>query len=97
VTVYYNITPADHDLVRIVAEFREPIESTTKNPVRLDPNCKSRRALQAESYDLKGAKLELVIVDGFCSDYEKNQVSKPCSAGQSFKIRNNLFVNLKKT
>jgi len=52
VTVYYNIEPANHDLVRIVGEFAESIETTTKNPIRLDPNCKSRKTLLAESYDL---------------------------------------------
>lgn len=72
--MYYNIAPADHDLVRIVREFSESIETTTKNPIRLDPNCSSRKTLLAESYDLKGAKLDLVIVEGFCSDFEKNQV-----------------------
>jgi hypothetical protein len=62
-------------LVRIVREFSDPIESTTKNPIRLDPNLKSRKAILSESYDLKGAKLDLTIVEGFCSDYEKIQAS----------------------
>ena len=75
-TVYYNIEPSNHDLVRIVREFSDPIETTTKNPIRLDPSCKSRKAILAESYDLKGAKLDLVIVDGFCSDFDRNQVGK---------------------
>ena len=72
VTVYYNVEPSNHDLVRIIREFQEPIESTTKNPIRLDPNLNSRRAMLSESYELKGAKMDLVIVDGFCSDHEKS-------------------------
>ena len=76
VTVYYNIEPANHDLARIVQEFSEAIESTTKNPIRLDPNLKSRKAMLSDTYELKGAKLDLTIVDGFCSDFEKTTVNE---------------------
>merc|ERR1712029_495374 len=34
VTVYYDIQPAGHDLVRIISDHQEYIETTTKNPIR---------------------------------------------------------------
>jgi len=70
VTLYYDISPADHDLVRVVADHQETIETTTKNPVRkAAAGSAAGNLLAEESYELKGAKMKLKIVKGFCSDH----------------------------
>ncbi len=71
VTVYYEVKPATHDLCRVIEAYREPIESTTKSPIR---PAKSRsggsgKEIAKDSCDLKGAKMELTITEGFCSGF----------------------------
>ena len=61
VTMFYDISPSNHDLLRVVKAHQDYIESTTKNPIR--PNQGKRAA--DETYELKGAKLSLAIERGF--------------------------------
>lgn len=57
--------------MRVVKEFSETIEQTTRNPIRFDSKLESQKALISESYDLKGAKLEVVLVQGSCNENGK--------------------------
>merc|ERR1719187_397595 len=64
VTMYYTVTPQDHNLTKIITKFSDYIQTSSKTPVRpLSTEPKSH--LKKESYDLKGAKLELVVTQGF--------------------------------
>jgi len=68
VTMYYTVTPQDHNLAKIITKFSDYIQTSSKTPVRplkTDP----KTSLKRESYDLKGAKLELVVVHGFPPGY----------------------------
>jgi hypothetical protein len=49
-----------------VKEFSEIIEQTTRNPIRFDPKLDDQKPLISESYELKGAKLEVVLVKESC-------------------------------
>jgi isoleucyl-tRNA synthetase len=67
VTVWYD---AGNDLSRVIEQFKESIETTTKSPIR--PTVSKSGAgkeIARESYDMKGANMELVITVGFCSDF----------------------------
>jgi len=66
VTVYYDIQPAGHDLVRIISDHQEYIETTTKNPIRTGANPKKDKQIAEKSYELKGAKMILSVAKGFC-------------------------------
>ena len=64
VTMYYTVTPQDHNLAKIITKFSDYIQTSSKTPVRplkTDP----KTSLKRESYDLKGAKLEFVVMHGF--------------------------------
>jgi len=68
VTMYYKVTPQDHNLSKIITKFSDYIQTSSKTPIRpmtTDP----KTSLKKESYDLKGAKLELVVVHGFPPGY----------------------------
>ena len=64
VTMFYTVTPKDHHLAAVITKFSEYIQSSSKTPVVPFASC-SRPQLKQESYDLKGAKLELVVTHGF--------------------------------
>ena len=59
VTVQYSVEPSTHDLVRVIKEHRDYIESSTKNSMTLDSV--SGAMLISEDYELKGAKMSLKI------------------------------------
>merc|ERR1711963_211658 len=63
VTMMYTVTPADHHLAKVITKFSEYIQTSSKTPLKLltsqPGNC-----IRRESYDLKGAKLELVVTPG---------------------------------
>merc|ERR1719290_697942 len=68
VTMFYTVTPQDHNLAKIITKFSDYIQTSSKTPVRplkTDP----KTSLKRESYDLKGAKLEFVVVHGFPPGY----------------------------
>jgi len=68
VTMYYTVTPQDHNLAKIITKFSDYIQSSSKTPVR-SLKTEPKTSLKKESYDLKGAKLELVVVHGFPPGY----------------------------
>merc|ERR1719481_2480556 len=68
VTMYYTVTPQDHNLAKIITKFSDYILSSSKTPVR-SLKTEPKTSLKKESYDLKGAKLELVVVHGFPPGY----------------------------
>ncbi len=59
VVVRYVVEPATHDLVRIIDQHREYIETSTKNPMVMDKQ--DGELLVSEDYELKGAKMKLEI------------------------------------
>ncbi len=69
VTVYYSLsgTGAD-DLRRVIGDFQENVESTTKSPIR-PMGGDGAKGLAEETFDMKGPKMHLKIVKGFCSDF----------------------------
>jgi len=76
VTVFYTIKPQDHMLAQVVAEYHDYIETSTNTPLR--QGSAKGKVLKKEQYDLKGAKMELVIVGGFPSDYSGGSSSNGC-------------------
>jgi len=72
VTAYYEVNPPSHDLSRIIEEYSESIESTTKSPVRgMGSRPSGGKVIVEDKYELKGAKLAIVLVGGFPSNYSK--------------------------
>jgi len=67
VTMYYSITPKDHKLTKIVNKFSDYIETSSKTPIRSSES--SAAEINREAYELKGAKLELVVRKGFPPGY----------------------------
>lgn len=59
VVVQFTVEPIGHDLSRVISEHKEYIEVATKNPMRSD--AQPGDVLIVEEYELKGAKLTLVI------------------------------------
>ena len=54
VTLYYKVSPAGDDLLRVINEYVEYIETSTKNPVVLDSAESNQNKIIEEHYDLKG-------------------------------------------
>ena len=54
VTLYYKVSPAGDDLLRVINEYVEYIETSTKNPVVLDSAKSNQNKIIEEHYDLKG-------------------------------------------
>ncbi len=69
VTVYYSLGQKDDNLGRIINEFKEAIESTTKSPIRPLALKQGGTKIVEENFDVKGYKLGLLITEGFCSDF----------------------------
>lgn len=67
VTMYYSITPKDHKLTKIVSKFSDYIETSSRTPIRSSES--SAAEINREAYELKGAKLELVVRKGFPPGY----------------------------
>ena len=65
VTMYYTVTPKDHNLAKIITKFSYYIQTSSKTPSETSP----KSSLKKESYDLKGAKLDLVVTQGFPPGY----------------------------
>ncbi len=71
VTVHYSLEgKGSADLERVINEFRDAIESTTKSPIRpLSAKNAGQAKVVEETFSLKEMKLKLEIVQGFCSDF----------------------------
>lgn len=78
VTLYFK---GNDTLAKIVKEFQEPIEATTKSPIRPMPSKIPTKEIARESFDLKGSKLELAIAEGFCKDYARASTSAGSGSG----------------
>uniref|UniRef100_T1J3R6 Isoleucine--tRNA ligase, cytoplasmic n=1 Tax=Strigamia maritima TaxID=126957 RepID=T1J3R6_STRMM len=63
VIVYYNATPSEN-LHRIIRNFQDYIESTTKAPMKLLPLPANSTIITNELQQLKGVDLDLTIVGG---------------------------------
>jgi len=68
VTMYFTVTPKEHSLAKIITKFSDYIQTSSKTPVRPQISA-PKTSLKKESYDLKGAKLELVVTQGFPPGY----------------------------
>merc|ERR1719228_2535939 len=60
VTIMYTVTPSDHYLAGVITKFSEYIQTSSKTPLQLLTS-PVKDCLKKESYDLKGAKLELNV------------------------------------
>ena len=69
VTMFFTVSPADHSLARVISEYTDYIQSSSKTPLRPLPSPSPSCSLSKEQYDLKGAQLELVVVKGFPAGY----------------------------
>jgi len=74
VTMFYTVTPKDHSLASIITKYSEYIQTSSKTPVRL-LTTPPKSSLKNELYDLKGAKLELVVAPGFPAGYSSGSPS----------------------
>ena len=79
VTMYYTVTPKDHNLAKIITKFSYYIQTSSKTPSETSP----KSSLKKESYDLKGAKLDLVVTQGFPPGYSSGSPAPPGSAPAS--------------
>jgi len=79
VTMYYTVTPKDHNLAKIITKFSDYIQTSSKTPVR-PLTAPPKSSIKDESYDLKGAKLELVVTQGFPPGYSSGS---PAPAGSA--------------
>merc|ERR1719318_2227777 len=82
VTMYYTVTPEDHNLAKIITKFSDYIQTSSKTPVR-PLKTPPKSSLKKESYDLKGAKLDLVVTQGFPPGYSSGSPAPPGSAPAS--------------
>ena len=78
VVMQYTVTPKDHYLASVITKFSDYIQTSSKTPLQLQTS-QAAKVLKSESYDLKGAKLELHVVPG--DNFSSSTVSK--SASQS--------------
>jgi len=69
VTMFFTISPANHNLSKIVGEYLDYIQSSSKTPLRPLPSSPPSSYLNKEEYELKGAKLTLTVSKGFPADY----------------------------
>ena len=72
VTLYYQVNPKEHDLLRVINDHVYYIETSTKNPLVLETPGNLTEKLAEEKYELKGAELTLSLVKGFHKDGFKN-------------------------
>merc|ERR1712066_527125 len=63
VRLLYSVTPADHHLATVIKKFSDYIQTSSKTPVQ-PLTSQPSHCIKRESYDLKGAKLELVVTPG---------------------------------
>merc|ERR1711963_252473 len=75
VTMMYDVSPADHHLAKVITKFSEYIQTSSKTPLKLLTS-PVKDCLKKESYDLKGAKLELNVTGSVAP-------SKPASKSSS--------------
>ena len=70
VTVYFSLEgKGSTQLEKIISEFREAIETTTKSPIRPLLGGEAGKLLVEDTFPLKETKLNLKIIEGFCSDF----------------------------
>jgi len=74
VTMFYTVTPSDHSLANIITKFSDYIQTSSKTPIR-SLTTLPKSSLKKESYDLKGAKLDLVVTPGFPPGYTSGSPS----------------------
>merc|ERR1719186_1510380 len=79
VTMFYTVTPSDHSLASIITKFSDYIQTSSKTPIR-SLTTPPKSSLKNECFDLKGAKLELVVTPGFPPGYTSGSPSPTGSA-----------------
>merc|ERR1712012_1418672 len=63
VTMMYTVSPEDHYLAGVISKFSDYIQTSSKTPLKLLTSA-PKQSIKKESYDLKGAKLELTVTPG---------------------------------
>merc|ERR1712029_647130 len=59
----YTVSPEDHYLAGVISKFSDYIQTSSKTPLKLLTSA-PKQSIKKESYDLKGAKLELTVTPG---------------------------------
>merc|ERR1712111_288587 len=59
----YNVSPKDHYLAEVITKFSEYIQTSSKTPLKMMTS-QPKDCIKKESYELKGAKLELHVTPG---------------------------------
>merc|ERR1719189_3498439 len=62
VTMLYSVTPKDHYLAGVISKFSDYIQTSSKTPLKI--LSQPTTCIKKESYELKGAKLELQVTPG---------------------------------
>ena len=62
VTMLYTVTPKDHYLAGVITKFSDYIQTSSKTPLKI--LSQPTTCIKKESYELKGAKLELQVTPG---------------------------------
>merc|ERR1712107_541473 len=63
VTMMYDVSPKDHYLAGVITKFSEYIQTSSKTPLKMMTS-QPKDCIKKESYELKGAKLELHVTPG---------------------------------
>jgi isoleucyl-tRNA synthetase len=82
VTMLYTVSPASHHLASVIKKFSDYIQTSSKTPLQLLTS-QPKDFIKKESYDLKGAKLELVVSPGDSAAPAPGSSSGPDSAPAS--------------
>ncbi|XP_043220915.1 isoleucine--tRNA ligase, cytoplasmic-like [Amphibalanus amphitrite] len=83
ITAYYGVSPAEGELARVAASHQTFIEGTLKAPFRpAVSRTGAGPAIIEETTDVKGAKLAVSLVAGFCADWTvQSEAGEAGSAG----------------
>jgi len=83
VTMHYSVVPADHSLATVIIKHLEYIQTSSKTPLLLKSESVTN-ITKTENFDVKGAKLELNITQGFPDSYaaDSTDCSSTSSSGQ---------------
>ena len=74
VTMYYSVSPADHTLAGIITNHLDYIQTSSKTPLR-QKTSGGLNISKTETFEVKGAKLELNIVPGFPAGYSGGEAA----------------------
>merc|ERR1712079_10446 len=80
VTMLYNVSPKDHYLDGVITKFSDYIQTSSKTPLKMMTS-QPKDCIKKESYELKGAKLELHVTPGGSPLSGSSKGSSPAPSG----------------